>query len=92
MSERVVIAAAGNVMAPVLAALKALGYVVSRVPGSAALLKAESTEASLVAEDPLLLLGLAQLVQVRGASWQASDEELDAFLAFEKGLRRATES
>jgi Holliday junction resolvase len=74
-------------MAPSLAALKRLGYAVYRIPGSGSLLKAESADVSLVAEDPLLLLGLAKLFEVRGASWQASDEEVDAWLALEESER-----
>lgn len=84
MTKKAVIASAGNTMAPALAALGALGYVVSRIDGS--LMKAQSVDVSLVAEDPLLLLGLAKLFEMRGASWQASDEELRTWLSFDENV------
>lgn len=84
MTARPVIATAGNVLAPALAALHALGYAVSRVPESPSLLRAESAEVTLIAEDPLLLLGLAKLFELRGADWQASNAELETWLAFDK--------
>jgi hypothetical protein len=35
----------------------------------------------LIASDPVTLLGLAALLEMRGDSWQASDEEIDRFVA-----------
>ncbi len=75
MSTRPVIATAGNVMAPALAALRGLGYVVSRMPGDRSLLKAESAEVSLAAaglyeqpdiQHPLVLeyLGIVDEIEV----------------------------
>jgi hypothetical protein len=34
-----------------------------------------------IAEDPLSLLGLVALFEVRGPNWQAADNEIDAFLS-----------
>ena len=81
MDKTVFIAAAGNTLAPALAALQALGYVVSVVNDS--ILRAESAEAVFLAEDPLQLLGLIKMHEVRGNNWQPSDAEVDAWLAFD---------
>lgn len=83
MTGPVTISAAGNTMAPALASLRALGYVVSRVVGESPLYRAENALCSFTAEDPLLLLGLVKLYELRGKSWQASDAELEALLALE---------
>lgn len=83
MTGPVTISAAGNTMAPALASLRELGYVVSRVGGGSPLYRAENALCSFTAEDPLLLLGLVKLYELRGESWQASDAELEALLALE---------
>lgn len=82
MSKRTVIASAGNVLPAALAALRTLGYVVTRTSDER-LCKAENENLTLVAEDPLLLLGLAKLHEVRGERLLPIDIEVDAFLSFD---------
>ena len=82
MSNRTVIASAGNVLPAALATLRSLGYVVT-VTGNGRLCVAENGACKLVAEDPLLLLGLAKLHEVRGNAWASTDAEVDECLAFD---------
>jgi hypothetical protein len=82
MSERTRIASAGNVLPSALASLRALGFVVT-VAGESRLMRAEGPSCTLIAEDPLALLGLAKLHELRGSEWRPTDEELEAFLALE---------
>jgi len=83
MKSRTAITAAGNTLAPALASLKALGYQVSRDPAGQRLYRADNAECSLAAEDPLSLLGLVKLYEVRGADWHPTDAEVSAFLGME---------
>lgn len=80
MSE-IVIAAAGNTLAPALAVLIERGFDVVRLDSDPELLEARKAGYRLVGEDPLILLGLVALVEARGANWQPSDKEVDALLA-----------
>jgi len=80
MSERIQLAAAGNTLAPALAALRRKGYVVSREGDG---YRADSSTWQLLADDPLQLLGLAAMLDERGASWQPTDEEVEDFLQLE---------
>lgn len=80
---KVTISSAGNTMAPALAVLRDLGFDVTRVPGDPALLQADNEHCHLVAEDPLLLLGLATLFAHRGPIWAPSDEEVAAYLSLD---------
>jgi hypothetical protein len=82
MSENTRIASAGNVLSSALASLRTLGFVVT-VASDSQLLRAEGPSCTLIAEDPLALLGLAKLYELRGSEWRPTDEELEAFLAFE---------
>lgn len=77
---KIFIASAANTLAPALSVLQELGFAVSRVPDSESLLRADNGHIELVAEDTLLLLGLASLALHRGASWEPTDAEVDAVL------------
>jgi hypothetical protein len=78
MSERSsLICAAGNVAAPAWLALQHKGYVVT-VVGDA--WYAEKDGRRFMADDVLALLGLVAMVEIRGADWAATDDEIDAFL------------
>lgn len=69
------IASASNTLAPAIVVLESLGFSI-KVKGK--LLVAVRGEDEYVAEDPLLLLGLVKLIEVRGWKWGISDEkELD---------------
>ncbi|WP_457351578.1 hypothetical protein [Roseateles sp. P5_D6] len=80
MSDRIQLAAASNTLAPALAVLVRKGYVVSREGDG---YRADSSTRQLQADDPLQLLGLAAMLDERGASWQPTDEEVEAILQLE---------
>lgn len=79
-SEKFTIATAGNTLAPALAILVAKGFVVEPSVSDDGLLKATNGLVTLVGEDPLALLGLATIAEVRGSSWQPTDIEVEALL------------
>ena len=89
MSNRTVIASAGNVLPAAFAALRALGYVVT-LTNNGRLCKAENESFTLVAEDPLLLLGLAKLHEVRGREWHPTDSQIEEYLSFDTTHREAS--
>ena len=89
MSNRTVIASAGNVQPAALATLRALGYVVT-LTNNGRMCTAENDSLTLVAEDPLLLLGLAKLYEVRGREWHASESQVDEYLSFDTTYKEAS--
>ncbi|MDR7151568.1 hypothetical protein J2W49_003544 [Hydrogenophaga palleronii] len=82
MSDRAVIASAGNVLPAAFAALRSLGYAVS-LTGNGRRWKAENNSLTLIAEDPLLLLGLAKLHEMRGNEWQPTEAQVEEYLSFD---------
>ncbi len=82
MEHKLKIASAANTIVPAYLALREKGYQVSRVGVS----EHEETWQALkgreefIAEDPLTLLGLVALYEVRGAVWEAPDIEIDEFV------------
>ena len=89
MSNRTVIASAGNVLPAALATLRALGYVVT-LTNNGRMCTAENDNLTLVAEDPLLLLGLAKLYELRGKEWHASESQVDEYLSFDTTYKEAS--
>ena len=89
MSNQTVIASAGNVLPAAFAALRALGYVIT-LTNNGRLCKAENESLTLVAEDPLLLLGLAKLHEVRGREWHPTDSQIEEYLSFDTTHREAS--
>lgn len=79
------LADAANTVIPAYLALLQRGLSVSRESASSdaaeAYWIAEDAARRFVAEDPLALLGLVALYETRGPEWQASDEQIDCFLA-----------
>lgn len=71
------IADAANVLVPAYLAICRKGYLVKNENGY---MTAELGDRRFLAEDPLRLLGLIALAEIRGAAWQASDEEIDDYL------------
>lgn len=67
---------AANTVVPAILALEAIGYVVTRETDS---LVAKAGNARFAAEDPVALLGLVRLAELR-APWRASDTEIDEVL------------
>ena len=78
--EPIHISSGGNVLASCLTILLEKGYMVAEIEGSSLLEATKGKECRLVAEDPLLLLGLATLFESRGHNWRPSDEEVECFL------------
>jgi hypothetical protein len=56
-----------------------MGYSVSLFAGTE-LLRAEREQEAFVAEDPLQLIGLVKLHELRGASWRPTEAEVEDFL------------
>jgi hypothetical protein len=84
MTEAIHISSAGNTQAPALAILRELSYSVTRIPsasGEDSLLQASRGSSTLVAEDPLSLLGLAAIEKHRGLNWQPTDAEVISLLS-----------
>ena len=82
MAERICVAAAATVSPAALAVLRDLGFSISHV--DAHLLQATKSGCRLLAEDPILLLGLAKLVEQRGAGWRPTDAEVAAAVEFDR--------
>jgi len=83
MSEQLNISVAGNVFAPALAELSAMGFRVSPGPVVAGerTFRAESSDIVVNAPDTLQLLGLAVLASRRGRNaTRPTDSEVDAML------------
>lgn len=85
MKNRVTLAAAGNTLSPALAVLRELGYTVTREASGERLFRAKNANCLLLAEDPLRLLGLVKLYEIRGEQWRPTDSEVDDFLSMDGG-------
>lgn len=70
------IADAGNTLVPAVLALRQRGFCVS-CDENGDIWRAESEALLLVADDPLQLLGLMAMRDLRGAKWKASDVEIE---------------
>ena len=75
------IAAAGNTVVPALLALEGLGFEVTTQSSSVG----ETTiavrgEEKYVAEDPVTVLGLIKLIELRTWQWSATDSEIEKTL------------
>jgi len=69
---------AANTMTPAYLTILAKGY---SVKSSGEYMIAEREGSSFLAEGPVPLLGLIVMAEIRGENWQATDEEVDEFLA-----------
>lgn len=80
MSEH--LADAANTLYPCVLALRAEGFAVTRTDSELGE-RWHTSRGDLVvsADDPLQLLGLARMRDLRGADWRVADEELEALLA-----------
>jgi hypothetical protein len=83
--QKSTIASAGNVLVPAYLALQQRGFTEhgqkADDSGEGEMWVAENQFVRLVAEDPLILLGLAALYETRGSEWQAEDDQIEEFLA-----------
>lgn len=68
---------AANTMTPAYLAILSKGYTV-RTDGDYMI--AERADARFVAEEPVALLGLIALFEVRGEDWAATDDEIEDFI------------
>src|SRR5262245_54935130 len=81
--SKTTIADAGNVLVPAYLVIIQKGYSVAHEKlgyEEEELWIAENPSNRFVAEDPLHLLGLITLYETRGEEWEASDNEIEAFL------------
>lgn len=83
MTNRMRLVAAGNTLAPALSVLLKLGYTVTREASGEQQYRAEDETCIVSADDPLTLLGLVKLYEMRGVDWQPTDEEVQRFLLLE---------
>jgi hypothetical protein len=75
------IAAAGNTVVPAVLALEDHGFKVSRVlVGDHEVYRAARGDEAYTAEDPVTVLGLVRLVELRTWDWRASDSEIERVL------------
>jgi hypothetical protein len=81
MSEGIHIGAAANTLAPALAELRRMGFVVTRHESHDPPYRATRSDFSVSAEDTIQLLGLAILVERRGpAATAPTDSEISDLL------------
>lgn len=72
------LSAAGHTLVPAILALEALGFELSVDLGlNQPLWKARNGMESFTAEDPLTLLGLIRLTELRGPDWQADNNQIN---------------
>lgn len=76
------ICAAGNVVVPSYLALQSKGYLLETLSPGQDDEKwwAEKDGLRFQADNLIELLGLVTMYEIRGIDWQASDEEIEAFL------------
>lgn len=65
---------AGNTVVPAILALESMGLSVEVTDRSVV---ARSATNEYMAEDPVAVLGLVKVVELRGSAWMASDGEID---------------
>ena len=75
---KIELVAAGNVETPAYLTLLSLGF---KVTCNGDTWMAENDSMALSAEGPIELLGLLKIIEVRGAHWQATDDEIEDFVA-----------
>ncbi len=65
---------AGNTVVPAILALESLGYAVEVNAGG---VTASDGVRGFSADDPVAVLGLVKLIEVRSEQWRASDVEIE---------------
>lgn len=71
------IAQASNTVVPALLAIESLGFTVEV---GDQFVTARGRNGEFIAEDPVAVLGLIRLVDLRSWAWSADDEQIDAVL------------
>jgi hypothetical protein len=73
--------AAGNTVVPALLSLEELGFnVIVRNHPAGQTFTARRDDEEYSADDPVTLLGLVKLVEVRSWQWNATDSQIDAIM------------
>lgn len=72
-----ILANAGNVVIPAIKALIDLGFEVSK-DAKIDSFTATKNGNTFVDEDPVVVLGLVKLYEIRGENWRISDEDLES--------------
>ncbi len=70
------LASAGNVIIPAIKIIEELGYEL-RVEKADQLFIAENGKNTFIGEDPITILGLIKIYEVKGESWQMQDAEIE---------------
>lgn len=70
------ITALGNTVVPAILVLETLGFSIATAEGSEQIVAVRGDE-RYIADDPVTVLGLIKLVEVRSWSWHAADEEIE---------------
>jgi len=72
------ITAAGNTVVPALLALEQLGFQVDvRESSAGEIVVASRDNEEYVADDPVAVLGLIKLIELRQWTWKATNQEID---------------
>ena len=72
------ISAAGNTVVPAIVALEDLGFIVSvGRTNEGEQFRATRGDETYEAEDPMTVLGLVKLVEVRGWDWRSTDPDVE---------------
>lgn len=71
--------AAGNTVVPTILLIRQLGYSLT-IDKQKGLFRAGNGGNSFEAEDPLMVLGLIKLIEMKGDNWKASDKEIEDIL------------
>ena len=75
------IMAAANTMVPAILSLEQMGFAVSvRKTASGQTFVATRAEDTYSADDPVTLLGLVKLIEMRSWKWKPTDAQIDATL------------
>ena len=73
------IAATGNTVIPALLALERLGFQIAlRNVGAGQIVVAIRRDEEYIADDPVAVLGLIKLIELRHWDWKATDQEIEA--------------
>ncbi len=71
--------AAGNTVIPAILLIRQMGYTLKINKGKSYCI-AKKDDNSFSGEDPLIILGLIKLYEMKGENWMASDNEIEKVL------------
>jgi hypothetical protein len=76
MEEQIHLVAAGNTVVTAILLIRQMGYnvLVDKEKGRCS---AEKDGNSFIADDPVMVLGLIKLFEMKGENWRASDDEIE---------------